>query len=219
VANGYSIEIEDRGLGVPRAALDTLNSRLAEPPEFDLVDSDQLGLFVVSRLAARQQIRVSLRTSAYGGTLAIVLIPPSLVVPADEAALLTASARVPRTAPATPAGTARGRGELPARVGQRRHAPASAVPAARGPVRAQAPAAALPGAGGGADGLPRRQPLASMAPQLRESRPDAPRGPLAGRSPDRARNLLSAIRTGWQTGLSEGDGGQGEGTGQGRAGA
>ena len=32
--------------------------------------------------------------------------------------------------------------------------------------------------------------MASMAPQLRENRPDTPKGPLAGRSPEQARALL-----------------------------
>ncbi|HEY6787180.1 MAG TPA: nitrate- and nitrite sensing domain-containing protein, partial [Trebonia sp.] len=48
VANGYVVEIDDRGLGIPPAARDKLNERLAQPVEFDLADSDQLGLFVVS---------------------------------------------------------------------------------------------------------------------------------------------------------------------------
>src|SRR5262249_9780575 len=80
VANGYVVEVEDRGLGIPEAALDAFNERLAQPPEFDLADSDQLGLFVVSRLAARHQLKVSLRGSPYGGTAAIVLMPHRLVV-------------------------------------------------------------------------------------------------------------------------------------------
>ena len=75
VANGYVIEIEDRGLGIPADTMDVLNERLAQPPEFDLADSDQLGLFVVSRLAARHGVKVSLRVSGYGGTTAIVLLP------------------------------------------------------------------------------------------------------------------------------------------------
>ena len=61
-----------------------LNERLARPPEFDLVDSDQLGLFVVSRLAARHGVRVSLRSSDHGGTTAIVLLPHALVLAAGE---------------------------------------------------------------------------------------------------------------------------------------
>ncbi|HEU5386594.1 MAG TPA: sensor histidine kinase [Streptosporangiaceae bacterium] len=86
VANGYVVEVEDRGLGIPEETLDTFNERLAQPPEFDLADSDQLGLFVVSRLAARHQIKVSLRGSPYGGTAAIVLMPHRLVVAEADAA-------------------------------------------------------------------------------------------------------------------------------------
>ncbi|MEV4019352.1 nitrate- and nitrite sensing domain-containing protein [Nonomuraea angiospora] len=79
-ANGFALEVEDRGLGLNQATLDDLNSRLADPPEFDLADSDRLGLFVVSRLAARHGIKVSLRRSPYDGTTAIVLLPASLLV-------------------------------------------------------------------------------------------------------------------------------------------
>lgn len=78
-ANGFVIEVEDRGLGIPRDALEEFNDRLANPPEFDLADSDRLGLFVVGRLAARHDIRVTLRPSPYGGTTAIVLIPLDLI--------------------------------------------------------------------------------------------------------------------------------------------
>ena len=90
VANGYVIEVEDRGLGMPPAARDQLNDRLANPPDFDLTDSDQLGLFVVSRLAIRNQINVSLRESRFGGTTAIVLLPDTFVVSEEEARVLAA---------------------------------------------------------------------------------------------------------------------------------
>jgi Nitrate and nitrite sensing len=83
-ANGLVVEIEDRGLGIEQETLAVLNHRLANPPEFDVVDADQLGLFVVSRLAARQEIRVSLRASPYGGTAAIVLLPNHIVVQGDD---------------------------------------------------------------------------------------------------------------------------------------
>ncbi|MER6007689.1 nitrate- and nitrite sensing domain-containing protein [Nonomuraea angiospora] len=79
-ANGFALEVEDRGLGLNQSTLDELNSRLADPPEFDLADSDRLGLFVVSRLAGRHGIKVSLRRSPYDGTTAIVLLPASLLV-------------------------------------------------------------------------------------------------------------------------------------------
>jgi signal transduction histidine kinase len=81
-ASGFIAEVEDRGLGIPAATMDQLNQRLARPPEFDLADSDQLGLLVVSRLAQRHGIKVTLCPSPYGGVTAIVLIPKILVVQA-----------------------------------------------------------------------------------------------------------------------------------------
>jgi signal transduction histidine kinase len=80
VGHGLAVEIEDRGLGLSAEEMAEINERLASPPEFDLANSDQLGLFVVGQLAARHRIRVSLRGSVYGGTIAIVLIPISIVV-------------------------------------------------------------------------------------------------------------------------------------------
>jgi signal transduction histidine kinase len=80
VANGFAIEVEDRGLGLNPARLAELNDRLAHPPEFNPSDSEQLGLFVVSQLAKRHGIRVTLKASPYGGTAAIVLVPQYLVV-------------------------------------------------------------------------------------------------------------------------------------------
>jgi signal transduction histidine kinase len=83
VANGFAIEVEDRGLGMSPERLAELNERLASPPEFNPSDSEQLGLFVVSQLAKRHGIRVTLKASAFGGTAAIVLIPRHLVVTED----------------------------------------------------------------------------------------------------------------------------------------
>ncbi len=83
VANGFAIEVEDRGLGMSPPRLAELNDRLARPPEFNPSDSEQLGLFVVSQLAKRHGIRVTLKASPYGGTTAILLIPRHLVVTED----------------------------------------------------------------------------------------------------------------------------------------
>ncbi|MFD7302514.1 nitrate- and nitrite sensing domain-containing protein [Streptomyces pharetrae] len=79
VANGFTLEIHDRGLGMAADALLDANLRLAETPEFELSDTDRLGLFVVSRLAQRQNVRVSLQPSPYGGTTAVVFIPDTLL--------------------------------------------------------------------------------------------------------------------------------------------
>jgi len=84
VAHGIVVEVEDRGLGMSDDELAVANERLANPPEFDLADSDKLGFFVVARLAARHNIKITLRTSPYGGVAAIVLLPPDITVIPDN---------------------------------------------------------------------------------------------------------------------------------------
>ncbi|MFH0241220.1 nitrate- and nitrite sensing domain-containing protein [Streptomyces sp. HK10] len=89
VPSGFALEIHDRGLGMSPEALLEANLRLSETPDFRLSDTDRLGLFVVSRLGRRQNVRVSLQPSPYGGTTAVVLVP---------GALLTEIPRASRTA-------------------------------------------------------------------------------------------------------------------------
>ncbi|WP_285704162.1 nitrate- and nitrite sensing domain-containing protein [Microtetraspora sp. NBRC 16547] len=79
VANGYAIEIEDRGLGMTEEDLAATNERIADPPEFNLSSTARLGLYVVSKLAERHDIRVMLKSSPYGGTTAIALLPHELI--------------------------------------------------------------------------------------------------------------------------------------------
>jgi signal transduction histidine kinase len=230
VANGYVIEVEDRGLGIPLDIMQTLNERLAKPPEFDLADSDQLGLFVVSRLAARHSVKISLRVSGYGGTSAVVLLPRTLVVAEDEVPALAgkaakeaqAAARAAAAASASSGASVGGAAE--ALAGRRLLRPERGLG-----VDAPAQGASAPASGGadglatGPAGLPRRAPQTSMAPQLRENRPTAPQGPLAGRSPEQARSLMSAIQQGLRSGRAAGTpdgsdsapGGEGPGAGPG----
>ncbi|MFF7278547.1 nitrate- and nitrite sensing domain-containing protein [Streptomyces griseorubiginosus] len=87
VAKGLAVEVEDRGLGMSEEEYAAFNAHLAEAPKFDVValaDDLRLGMFVVARLANRHGIQVTLRSSPYGGTTAIVLIPHEVVV-RDEA--------------------------------------------------------------------------------------------------------------------------------------
>ncbi|MFC7588329.1 roadblock/LC7 domain-containing protein [Nonomuraea antimicrobica] len=97
-ANGLALEVEDRGLGLNEATMDAFNALLADVPEFDLADSDRLGLFVVSRLAARHGIKIMLRRSPYDGTTAIVLLPSALLATAEPAAVTAGPANLPRHA-------------------------------------------------------------------------------------------------------------------------
>ncbi|MEV7968928.1 nitrate- and nitrite sensing domain-containing protein [Sphaerisporangium sp. NPDC088356] len=84
VGRGFVVEIEDRGLGMNDEDRAEVNRRLANLPEFNLADSDRLGLFVVSELADRHDAKVTLRRSPYGGTTAVVLLPHTLIIPTGE---------------------------------------------------------------------------------------------------------------------------------------
>ncbi len=103
VGRGFCVEIEDRGLGLADEQLEEINHKLASIPAFDLSGSDRLGLFVAGRLAHRHGISIALRSSIYGGTTAVVIIPTSLVVTDESPAhalpvtghALAGDARVP----------------------------------------------------------------------------------------------------------------------------
>jgi signal transduction histidine kinase len=84
VANGFAIEVEDRGLGIPPEQLRELNAQLASPPDFDSADADRLGLFVVGRLAVKHGVHVSLTPSPYRGVKAVVVLPDGVVTPAPQ---------------------------------------------------------------------------------------------------------------------------------------
>jgi hypothetical protein len=143
VARGYAIEVVDHGLGIPPELLHQLNERLSRAPEFDLANSDQLGLLVVSQLAARHGIMVSLRPSSPSGTVAIALFPTHLV--ADETQV---------EVPAAPS----------AREIRRSRSAAPAAPVAP-PV--------TPVAAESANGLPRRQRQAGIAWETAKPRDEA----------------------------------------------
>ena len=195
VGAGFVIEIEDRGLGMGADTMAQANRRIAEAHQLDLFDRDQLGFFVISRLAKRQDIGVTLRRSAYGGTTAVVLLPKSLLTPAE--ALPDESAfPAPATVVATRAQAAR----HPVMV------PAATQPAARQlpPVAPAEPPAPEPLAppDDATGGLPRRTRQASLAPGLRGPRTEepAPSAPPPQASPEQARATMSALQQGFLRG-------------------
>jgi hypothetical protein len=207
VGNGYVLEIEDRGLGMGKDTLAEANRRLEESETLDLFDSDRLGLFVVSRLALRRDIKVHLRTSPYGGTTAVVLLPPSLL----QSAL---------TAPAGSRGAPDPGHEAPPappEQGPRRSGPPVPAPAHRPALAAQAEIPTPPGVTAlrlrGAPPqtengeLPRRVRQAHLVPQLREEAPaqeaeeqetGAEESPE--RTPEQVRDRMTAYRNGWTRG-------------------
>ncbi|WP_214409890.1 sensor histidine kinase [Sphaerisporangium fuscum] len=211
VARGFVIEIEDRGLGMSLGEMEQINQKLANPPEFDLADSDRLGLFVVGRLANRRDIRVSLRTSPYGGTTAIVLIPESLLSPVETLPMEEYSVeRITQAGhPKRPAGT-NGWGLAAATTGGNGRAAGDGQNGANG--AAGYAGGDTNGRGNGrVTGLPHRVRQASLAPQLRQTGAQPPenedppkhagpvRDPLdstepGGHSPD----MFSSFRAGWE---------------------
>ncbi|MBC7269004.1 MAG: nitrate- and nitrite sensing domain-containing protein [Streptomyces sp.] len=214
VGNGYAVEVEDRGLGMGKETLAEANRRIAQSEALDLFDSDRLGLFVVSRLAARHDIKVHLRTSPYGGTTAVVLLPTALLhsdMPQrsakeeadDRQPVEHLHARVPaqaqRPEAAVPPSTDR-----PALVPP---APAAAeTTTERQPTRVTALRLHRPtDTPEGSDDLPRRVRQASLAPQLRAQRPEEPTRPSGpqdddGRTPELVRDRMAAYRDGWVRG-------------------
>lgn len=226
VGNGYALEIEDRGLGMGAELLGEANRRIEQAEALDLFDSDRLGLFVVSRLAVRHRIKVQLRTSPYGGTTAVVLLPTALLQtalpPAEEQAApqkasverrddheRTAFGPGPRAV--RPQGTAFP-APVPVPALESRTGPTAQVTSLRPrrpEVKDEAGPAPRTRAGDKDDDetLPRRVRQASLVPQLREEpRPEPPRtgGPAedtaAHRTPEQARDRMTAYRAGWVRG-------------------
>ncbi|WP_309227455.1 sensor histidine kinase [Micromonospora thermarum] len=98
VKRGVAVEIEDAGMGMNPEALERANELLASAPTPDvtaLKDGAQVGLHVVAELAKREGINVSLRTSAYGGLLAIVLLPERILSADASGRNTDAPARMP----------------------------------------------------------------------------------------------------------------------------
>ncbi|MGC5017924.1 nitrate- and nitrite sensing domain-containing protein [Micromonospora sp. DT47] len=100
VANGFVLEIEDRGLGMTAEDLAVANDRIVDRSELNLANASRLGLYVVSRLTERHGVQVRLKESPYGGTTAVVLIPLGLVESGDPSPSggFPASADAPSTA-------------------------------------------------------------------------------------------------------------------------
>nr|WP_320066915.1 nitrate- and nitrite sensing domain-containing protein [Micromonospora sp. RTGN7] len=151
VANGFVIEVEDRGLGMSEEDLAAANHRIVDRSELNLADAARLGLYVVSRLTERHGVRVQLKESAYGGTTAVVLIPTELVADAGGADTPRSPGAPTAPAPLVPVAVA------PPTAGQ--PTAALSAPVALAELRA-APAAPAPtpdsGASDGVSALPTR---------------------------------------------------------------
>ncbi|MEU0836168.1 ATP-binding protein [Streptomyces sp. NPDC005969] len=259
VGNGYALEIEDRGLGMGNELLREANRRIEQTEALDLFDSDRLGLFVVSRLSVRHHIKVKLRTSPYGGTTAVVLLPTALLqdaLPAGGEAAVAKQASVGGQQESDGVAFGTGPGPHAARSQAATAFPAPVPPPAlelkTGPTagvtalrphsrravedRSDEPAGAEPGTRGirenaetrqslepsvsrearethapkgeGDSSLPRRVRQANLIPQLRDEPWPEPTGIDGGngmggpaeRTPEQARDRMTAYRDGWVRG-------------------
>ncbi|AZM51558.1 ATPase [Streptomyces sp. WAC 01529] len=225
VGNGYALEVEDRGLGMGVDMLAEANRRIEHSEALDLFDSDQLGLFVVSRLAARHGIKVHLGTSPYGGTTAVVLLPTALLHsgPAESVEAHPAQRMHEVSIPAVPARpvlSAPVQAQPPGVTTLRQHRGydsraydagsldvASADVQERDVARADAQERDIASADAQevpAD-LPRRVRQANLAPQLRERPSVEAEAPAVSkgdeqRSPEQVRDRMAAYRDGWARG-------------------
>jgi signal transduction histidine kinase len=77
-SGGVLIEVRDDGVGISASRLSDMNWRLDHPPVVDVSISRHMGLYAVSRLAARHGIRVKLRPGTPQGLSALVWLPGHL---------------------------------------------------------------------------------------------------------------------------------------------
>jgi Histidine kinase-, DNA gyrase B-, and HSP90-like ATPase len=229
------LTVEDWGVGMRAEDMAAANDLLAAPREVDLSVSQRLGLHVVTRLAHRHGIQVSLTPTPGCGVTAAVVLPPSLFSDPEAAPSerFAGEAEVPATvAPAalSAAGPAAGNGHgadwsgwwEPSPGGLGDGEPVSSI-AARPPLADRVPAEAPPAghvhAGAPPTGpvpaeaplLARRVPQAHLAPELRRHgqamAAAGPDGPLP--DADEARAALSRYQASRQAAravVEDGDG-------------
>jgi hypothetical protein len=197
VANGFAIEIEDRGLGMPAEQLRAINDQLACPPDFDHADPDRLGLFVAAKLAARHGVHVSLSPSPYLGIRAVVILPDAITDGSGQAGGAAAGDSQARGEPA-----ARQRSPLNLRAtgvlalaGARQAPPSSQA----SPQDQQAQAGPSGSPATTRNGLPRRVRAGGPPQPPVLGSPSAGTAPdPAGPAPEQARSLAASLQRSWQ---------------------
>ncbi|MEU9162260.1 ATP-binding protein [Streptomyces sp. NPDC048424] len=192
VGSGIAVEIEDRGLGMDRDALAEANRRIQDTERVDLLDSGQLGLFVVNRLAHRLELPVTLRPSVYGGVVAVVLLPGRL---AGETIEEADGPDGPKRSEQTASGLPRRESARPLPALER-VVPPPAVATRAAPAPAPAPAEHAARAE-----LPRRIRAAGpVSGQADGDDPYEPEREGARRTPEQARTTMASFRAGWTRG-------------------
>lgn len=147
VQSGIAVEIEDGGVSMSEEARRRAERTLEQAQQGidvnDLGETPRLGLAVVGRLAQAYGFQVALRSSAYGGVRAVLVLPQTLITTASAASGLAHGIGTS----AGPRAVAETRGP---RAVEQAEAP-SAAPRAEAPAPAPAPTTRS------ASGLPQRQ--------------------------------------------------------------
>lgn len=209
VPGGLGIEVRDRGLAMSPTRLAAANRLLAEPQTVDLhgpLREGRIGLLVSARIAARHGIHVELRPNdpagdpdAPAGTTALVVLPDTLLIPADT--------QVPH--PADPQGPAALNGAVPAPPAVPGAVPPPAADLSRLPQRNEyAPPQAALSTQGPVDGsaLPRRRRADSVPrrPGTAPSPATSPTTSSEGSSPSAAGLPTAGLMANFQRGARQG---------------
>ncbi|RNG37365.1 ATP-binding protein [Streptomyces botrytidirepellens] len=106
--DGTAIEVLDRGTGISQRKRELLNRLLAAPEAEDpsvRLREGKIGLLVAALLAKRHKITIQLGPNIVGGTQAVVVIPPELLISADVPNQNDHAAQIPQSS--SPSGPAR----------------------------------------------------------------------------------------------------------------
>ncbi len=77
----FVVTVVDHGIGMTPDELEEANSRVASTAASEILGAQRLGLFVVGRIARRVGARVHLESTEGRGTVATIVMPPSLFDP------------------------------------------------------------------------------------------------------------------------------------------
>ncbi|MFD6418368.1 nitrate- and nitrite sensing domain-containing protein [Streptomyces sp. NPDC060194] len=151
------LSVQDEGIGMTGERLDELNARLADPdpqltppatapgPRPDGTAAEPrlgLGLYVVTRLAARLGVRVQLRAQERNGIAAVVVLPKKVLADAPAGAVAPPAATPPPSTAERAVTLPGSEAEANSNALRGRSAPAPAAAASDGPDTADGPDAA-----------------------------------------------------------------------------
>ncbi|MEU5761977.1 nitrate- and nitrite sensing domain-containing protein [Nocardia sp. NPDC047648] len=213
--NGYLLAVVDHGVGMPAGHLAQANARLRGEQDFIVAPTRNLGHYVVGRLADRLGIAVELSVSPVSGIVARLTLPPGMLEteqeqrgdPREPAPRSTGQgdSSSPMARPTRTAGVhtaVRARSSARTQFGAARSEPAASLGAAETLRAATGSDADEDAVRRTENGLVKRNKKArAAATGVRPDPVPRPEPALAvERSPEQIRGMLSAFRSGHQSG-------------------